>query len=92
MTSWKGKPLIPDHKRNADCEMIELGLETSDIGEILDKGKEVRKRRKGIVEKWYHQGKVIYIIAVEDCQNYWLIRHVGKISATKEKLRLLKEG
>jgi predicted PolB exonuclease-like 3'-5' exonuclease len=90
MTSWKGKSLIPDHKRNVDREMIEVGLETSDIAGILDKGKQVRRRRKGVIEKWYHRGKVIYIIAVEDCQDYWLIRHVGKISATKEKLRLLK--
>ncbi len=52
MITWKNKPLIPDHNRNADGEMVELGIE-------------------------------IY-------EDYWLIRHVGKIRATKDKLRILR--
>ena len=90
MTMWAGKPLIPDHKRNADREMVKLGLETSDIIEILEKGKQIRKRKKNIVEKWYRQGKRIYIVAVEDMDDYWLIRHVGMIKASRSKLKILR--
>jgi len=90
MKSWKGKPLVPDHVRNADEEMIECSMGTEDIAEILEEGKEVRKRAKGIIEKWLHRGDFIYIVAVEDCDEYWLIRHVGKIRATKKKINLLR--
>ncbi len=57
MITWKNKPLIPDHNRNADGEMIELGIEIHQIIELLD---------------------------------YWLIRHVGKIRATKQKLKIMR--
>ena len=87
---WTDKHLIPDHKRNADREMVKLGLETSDIIEILEKGKQIRKRKENIIEKWYQQGKRIYIVAVEDMEDYWLIRHVGMIKASRRKLKILK--
>ena len=35
MITWKNKPLIPDHNRNADGEMIELGIEIHQIIELL---------------------------------------------------------
>jgi hypothetical protein len=64
LITWKNKPLIPDHNRNADGE--------------------------GIIEKWCHRGRIIYIVAIEDFDDYWLIRHVGKIRATKEKLKIMR--
>ncbi len=81
---------MPDHNRNADNELVELGLEFYQIIDLLDNGSEVNKRKKGVIEKWCQRGKNIYIVVVEDYDDYWLIRHVGKIRATKEKLRLLK--
>ncbi|MBU4491661.1 MAG: hypothetical protein KKD69_04270 [Euryarchaeota archaeon] len=50
MITWKDKPLIPDHNRNADGEMVELGLEIYQVIELLDKGTEVSHRKKGIIE------------------------------------------
>lgn len=90
MITWKNKPLIPDHNRNADAEMVELGVELYQIIELLENGTEVSKRKKGIIEKWCHRGKNIYIVAIEDCDDYWLIRHVGKIRATQDKLKLMR--
>ncbi len=90
MITWKDKPLIPDHNRNADGEMIELGLETHQIIDLLENGKEINKRKKSIIEKWCHRGQNIYIVAVEEYEDYWLIRHVGKIRATKNKLKLMR--
>lgn len=90
MITWKNKPLIPDHHRNADAEMVELGLEVYQIIELLENGTEVSKRKKGITEKWCHRGKNIYIVAIEDCEDYWLIRHAGKIRATKDKLKIMR--
>lgn len=88
--TWKNKPLIPDHNRNADGEMVELGLEIHQLIDLLENGTEVNKRKAGIIEKWCHRGKNIYIIAVEDYDDYWLIRHVGKIRSTKDKLRIMR--
>lgn len=90
MIAWKNKPLIPDHNRNADAEMVELGLEIRQIIELLENGTEVSKRKEGIIEKWCHRGRNIYIVAIEDYDDYWLIRHVGKIRATKDKLKILR--
>jgi hypothetical protein len=56
LITWKNKPLIPDHNRNADNEMVQLGLEIYQIIELLENGTEVSKRKKGIIEKWC-QGK-----------------------------------
>ena len=82
--------MIPDHNRNADGEMVELGLEIYQVIELLETGAEVSRRKKGIIEKWCHRGKSIYIVAVEDYEDYWLIRHVGKIRATKDKLKIMR--
>ncbi len=82
--------MIPDHNRNADGEMVELGLEIHQLIDLLENGTEVSKRKAGIIEKWCHRGKNIYIIAIEDYDDYWLIRHVGKIRATNDKLRIMR--
>lgn len=47
MITWKNKPLIPDHNRNADGEMIELGIEIHQIIELLETGKEKLKIMRG---------------------------------------------
>jgi len=92
MYNWRKKPVVLDHKRNVDSEMIECDLDFDCIIETLDCGVEVKKRKKGIIEKWYQIGKSILIVAIEDCDDYWLIRHVGRIRATKKKLKLMRGG
>jgi predicted PolB exonuclease-like 3'-5' exonuclease len=67
--------------------MVELGLEIYQVIELLETGAEISRRKKGIIEKWCHRGQSIYIVADED---YWLIRHVGKIRATKDKLKIMR--
>ncbi len=70
--------------------MVELGIDTHQIIEMLENGREIKKRKKGIIEKWCQRGMKIYIVAIEEYEDYWLIRHVGKIRATKGKLRILR--
>ena len=92
MYNWRKKPVVIDHKRNVDSEMIECDIDFDCIIETLDCGFEVKKRKKGIIEKWHQIGKSIIIVAIEDYEDYWLIRHVGKIKATKKKLKLMRGG
>ena len=87
MLEWKEKPMIFDNKRHADKEAIDLNIHPEDIIEILEDGSEVKKRKKGIVERWLHKGRYIYIAVAEDYGDYWLIRHLGKIKATKKNLK-----
>ena len=58
--------------------------------EIIETGKIVRKRRKGIIEKWKRYGKWIIIITIEEHLEFWSIRHVSRIRSTKKKVRLLR--
>ena len=90
MYKWQKKIMVVDHKRNVDSEMVECDIDLECIIEALDNGVEVKKRKKGIIEKWNIVGKHIVIIVVEDCDDYWLIRHVGKIKATRKKTKIMR--
>jgi hypothetical protein len=92
MYDWRDKPVVIDHKRNVDSEMIECDIDFDCIIETVNNGIEVKKRKSGIIEKWYQLGKSIIIVAIEDCDDYWLVRHVGRIRATRKKLKLMRGG
>ena len=92
MYNWCDKPVFLDHKRNVDSEMVECDIDFEIILETLDCGVEVKKRKADIIEKWHQIGKSIIIVAIEDYDDYWLIRHVGRIKATKKKLKLMRGG
>jgi len=88
---WRGKPIMPDHKRGVDLEMIKNDVTMDEVSATLEEGVEVRKRKKGIVEKWLLQKGTIIILAVEDEGDIWLLRHVNRIRATKKKIKLMIE-
>lgn len=90
MTEWKGRPMVIDHMRNVDREMIECGLCTPDIIEALENGVSPVKRGKGITEKWLRIGWSMIIVVVEDCGEYWLLRHVSKVRFTKRLSKILR--
>jgi hypothetical protein len=75
-----------------DSEMIECDIDFEIILETIDTGIEVKARKSGIIEKWHQIGKSIIIVAIEDYDDYWLISHVGRIRATKKKLKLIRGG
>lgn len=92
MKRWKGRYVIVDNKRNVDTEMALCGYKMEDVIEILDEGVQIKDRRKGILEKWFRCGNRIRIAVVEGCEDYWLLRHVGKVKATKKKLKTMMRG
>jgi len=87
---WKGRYVIVDNKRNVDSEMALCGFKITDVIEILVEGTRIKARGKGIHEKWFRCGKRIRIAVVEDCNDYWLLRHVGDGKASRKKLKLMK--
>lgn len=48
MYNWRKKPVILDHKRNVDSEMIGSDIDFDCIIETLNCGVEVKKRKSGI--------------------------------------------
>jgi len=90
MTQWRGRQLVIDHMRNVDREMIECGLCTSDVLEVLEQGVSPVKRRRGIHEKWMRIGWSMVIVVVEDCGEYWLLRHVSKVKLNKRLSKVLR--
>jgi len=89
LLTWRCEPLLLDINRYADGETLDLNLDMHQIVDILEDGIEINKRKRGIVEKWCQRGKGIYIVTVGDYDDYWLIGHVGKIRATKDKSRTM---
>lgn len=87
---WRGKPLYADVKRKAHEEILANELTEEELIEVLEEGIEMKRRRKGIIERWLRKGRFIVIVCIEDCHDYWLIRHVGRIIASKKKIRLLR--
>jgi len=89
LVSWRGKEIVIDRMRNVPFEMLECGMSVQDLIDVLEIGMSPTKRKKGIIEKWMRQGWVITIVVVEDCTNYWLVRHVAKRRINRNIARLL---
>jgi len=89
MSGWKGRPLVIDHMRNVDREMLEKGLTSAGIVEVLDRGVSPVRRKRGIIERWLRRGWRVTVVVVEDCGEYWLVRHVGVLGLTRRLSRLL---
>jgi hypothetical protein len=90
LTSWKGREIVIDKMRNVPFEMLECGISTRDIIEVLENGLSPVKRKKGIIERWLRIGWEITIVVIEDCTDYWLVRHVAKRRINKNVARLLR--
>ena len=90
MKKCNGKVVIVDNNRNVDSEMALCGFRMEDVISILDDGFVIKKRKQGIFEKWLLCGRRIHIAVVEECEDYWLLRHVGNIRASRKKLKLIR--
>jgi hypothetical protein len=70
--------------------MIDCFVDMDIVLEIIETGNIVRKRKKGIIEKWKRYGKWIIIVTIEEHHEFWSVRHVSRIRSTKKKVRLLR--
>ena len=92
MNEWKGRPLVVDHQRNVDREMLKTGMTTSGVIEVLENGVSPVKRKRGITERWLRKGWQMTVVVIEDRGDYWLIRHVGRLGITRRLSRMLGGG
>lgn len=91
MTYWKRKPLTPT--RSAADEMLRLGLDLFDAKQILEDGFDCSrgKRKKGTYERCMRKGKKMLKVVVVDVGSVHLITHVGSLTATRRKMRRIRD-
>ncbi len=87
--AYKGKPIIPT-KAVLD-ELSNIRLDLYDIPEILEKGFELRKRKKNIIERAITKGNKVINVVIIDMDNFYKLIHAGEFTLTK-KFRKLMEG
>jgi len=86
--TYKGKPVMPT--KTAMDELSEIGLDLYEVPEILEKGFEVRKRKKNIIERAVKRGSKIINVVVVEMDNYVKLIHVGEFTLTKKFKKLIR--
>ena len=83
MVVWRG--MVVSYSNAAAAEITDLCWDGHDLGEILERGREAKKRRKkGIVEVCLEKGgRVRKIVLAESIQRWsgevvWLVVHAGE--------------
>ena len=88
--TYKGKPIMPT--KTVMDELSEIDLDLYEVPEILEKGFELRKRKKNVIERAIKRGnKIINVVAV-DIGNYYKLIHAGKFTLTKKFKKMIKSG
>ena len=87
--TYKGKPVIPT--KTAMNELSELNLDLYKAIEILEKGFQLRKRKKNIIEKAIIKRNKIINIVIIDMNNYYKLIHAGKFSLTKKFKKIIRQ-
>lgn len=88
--SFKGKPVMPT--KTAMDELSEADLDLFNVVEILEKGFQMRKRKKNITERAIKKGNKIINAVVVDMGNYYKLIHVGKFTLAKKFKKLMRDG
>ena len=67
-------------------ELLHYGLMLEDCKKILEEGYEKRKRKKGIIERWWDCGKKTYNVVIVKAYSFqfeeeiYLIKHLGRFT------------
>ncbi len=86
--TYRGKPILPT--KTALNELSEIDLNLYEIPEILEKGLEIRKRAKNIVERGIQRGNKIINVVVVDSGNYYKLIHAGEFTLSKKFKKLMR--
>lgn len=86
---YNGKPVMPT--KTAMDELSEIDLHLYEVPGILEKGFQLRKRKKNIVERAIKKGNKIINVVVVDMSNYYKLIHVGEFTLTKKFKKLMRD-
>lgn len=87
--TYKGKPILPT--KTALNELSEIDINLCEVPEILEKGFEVRKRAKNVIERGVQRGNKIINVVVVDLGDYYKLIHVGKFALSKKFKKLMRD-
>lgn len=86
--AYNGKPIMPT--KTAMDELSNINLDLYEVPEILEKGFELRKRKKNIIGKAVKRGNKIINVIVVEMGNYYKLIHAGEFTLTKKFKKILK--
>ena len=87
--TYKGKPILPT--KTALNELSEIDVNLYEVPEILEKGFEIRKRKKSIIERGIQRGNKVINVVVVDLGDYYKLIHAGKFSLSKKFKKLMRD-
>jgi len=87
--TYKGKPIMPT--KTAMDELNEIDSDLYKVAEILEKGAELRKRKKNIIERAVKKGNKIINVVVADMGDYYKLIHAGQFTLTKKFKKLMRD-
>ena len=86
--TYKGKPILPT--KTALNELSEIDVNLYEVSEILEKGFEIRKRKKSIIERGVRRGNKVINVVVVDLGDYYKLIHAGKFTLSKKFKKLMR--
>ena len=86
--TFKGKPIMPT--KTAMDELSDINLDLYEVPEILEKGFELRKRKRNIIEKAIKKGNKLVNVVVVEMDNYYKLIHAGEFTLTKKFKKLTR--
>lgn len=87
--TYNGKLIIPT-KAVLD-ELSNINLNLYEVPEILEKGFEIRKRKKNITEKAIAKGNKVINVVIVDMGNFYKLIHAGEFTLTKKFRKLMED-
>ncbi|MBN2141888.1 hypothetical protein JW711_01025 [Candidatus Woesearchaeota archaeon] len=87
--TYNGKPVFAT--KTAATELGRIGIDLIDVPKILHSGFDIRKRKKGTLEKCISRGnKVINVVVVDTGTHYKLI-HAGEFTMSNKFKEMKRE-
>ena len=86
--TYKEKPILPT--KTALNELSEIDVNLYEVTEILEKGFEIRKRKKNIIERGIRRGNKIINVVVVDLGNHYKLIHAGEFTLSKKFKKLMR--
>ena len=86
--TYKGKSIFPT--KTALNELSDIDVNLYEVPEILEKGFEIRKRKKNIIERGIQKGNKVVNVVVVDLGDYYKLIHAGEFTLSKKFKRLMR--
>ncbi len=87
--AYEGKPILPTKMALNELSGIDVNL--SEVPEILERGFEIRKRKKNIIERGIQRGNKVINVVVVDVGDYYKLIHAGEFTLSKKFKKLMRD-